>query len=350
MEALFPADASLPSATSPSPARPRPNPNSHRQRPRPSPHREKRATDRCILPPPFPPPSTSSGSSPHHLSRSTGPGSTPTCSVSGWRPNHAGHPGRGRERVGGPTGSGREATQGSVGGFESEILELDPNRRIVLRWGFVGPARTDGPVFDSRLTVTLTEAPGQSTRLTLVHERLEALRESMPQVATSVGAGWSMVLDRLASTSSGRLLPDPARQRRGSSGQVAGSQVASSRGTIGRPHPPSGGPRVQSPRRHSSAATAAPTDAATARPPTPSGAAAAGAADRLHIVPWLDPVADPHGLHPCSRYVELYWLGIVGPSTTWLLRRFSYGLEMHPGAGYRSRRDGPLAGPRREDG
>jgi hypothetical protein len=33
----------------------------------------------------------------------------------------------------------------------------------------------------------------------------------------------------------------------------------------------------------------------------------------LHVVPWPDPVADPHGVHPCSRYVELYWLGIIGP-------------------------------------
>ncbi len=50
----------------------------------------------------------------------------------------------------------------------------------------------------------------------------------------------------------------------------------------------------------------------------------------LRIVPWLDPVADPHGVHPCSRYVELYWLPVVGPSSTWLLRRLAYGLEMHP--------------------
>ena len=48
----------------------------------------------------------------------------------------------------------------------------------------------------------------------------------------------------------------------------------------------------------------------------------------LRIVPWVDPVADPHGVHPCSRYVELYWLGIIGPSTTWLLRRLSYGLDV----------------------
>ena len=50
---------------------------------------------------------------------------------------------------------------------------------------------------------------------------------------------------------------------------------------------------------------------------------------RVRIVPWVDPVADPHGVHPCSRYVELYWLGIIGPSTTWLLRRLNYGLELH---------------------
>ena len=49
----------------------------------------------------------------------------------------------------------------------------------------------------------------------------------------------------------------------------------------------------------------------------------------LRVVPWVDPVADPHGLHPCSRYVELYWLGVIGPSTAWLLRRLSYGLEIH---------------------
>jgi hypothetical protein len=49
----------------------------------------------------------------------------------------------------------------------------------------------------------------------------------------------------------------------------------------------------------------------------------------LHVVEWHDPVADPHGVHPCSRYVELYWLGVIGPSTTWLLRRLTYGLEVH---------------------
>ena len=26
-------------------------------------------------------------------------------------------------------------------------------------------------------------------------------------------------------------------------------------------------------------------------------------------------LADPHGVHPWSRYIELYWLGIIGPPT-----------------------------------
>jgi hypothetical protein len=50
--------------------------------------------------------------------------------------------------------------------------------------------------------------------------------------------------------------------------------------------------------------------------------------EKLRIVPWLDRLSDPHGVHPCSRYVEVYWLGILGPSTTLLLRRLTYGLEL----------------------
>jgi hypothetical protein len=41
-------------------------------------------------------------------------------------------------------------------------------------------------------------------------------------------------------------------------------------------------------------------------------------------------VVDQLGVHPCSRYVELYWLGILGPSTTFLLRRLAYGLDVRP--------------------
>ncbi len=53
----------------------------------------------------------------------------------------------------------------------------------------------------------------------------------------------------------------------------------------------------------------------------------------LQIRPWPDPVIDQRGVDPRSGYVEQYWLGILGPSTTWLLRRLVAGLEASP-AGY----------------
>ncbi len=85
-----------------------------------------------------------------------------------------------------------------VGGFDCELLELVPDSRLVFRWGFVGPARSDGPIFDSRLTITLRDAPGGTTLLTLVHEQLDDLATAMPDVARQVGSGWKSVLDKLA--------------------------------------------------------------------------------------------------------------------------------------------------------
>lgn len=89
--------------------------------------------------------------------------------------------------------SGREA-----GGFEAELLELVPDKRLVFRWGFAGPQRGDGPVFDSRLTVTFREDPVGSTLLTLVHEQLGELAAAMPGVADNVGPGWDSALGKLA--------------------------------------------------------------------------------------------------------------------------------------------------------
>ena len=43
----------------------------------------------------------------------------------------------------------------------------------------------------------------------------------------------------------------------------------------------------------------------------------------LPIVPWVDPVIDSLGFDPRSTYVETFWLGILGPSTTLLLRRIA---------------------------
>jgi uncharacterized protein YndB with AHSA1/START domain len=85
-----------------------------------------------------------------------------------------------------------------VGGFDCELAELVPGQRIVFRWGFVGPQRRGGPAFDSRLTVTLREAPGGGTVLTLVHEQLDDLAAALPEVAQNVGSGWEDVLRQLA--------------------------------------------------------------------------------------------------------------------------------------------------------
>jgi uncharacterized protein YndB with AHSA1/START domain len=86
----------------------------------------------------------------------------------------------------------------AAGGFDCELAELVPGQRIVFRWGFVGPEGRDGAAFDSLLTITLREAPGGATHLTLVHERLDDLAAAMPQVAANVGPGWEAVLDKLA--------------------------------------------------------------------------------------------------------------------------------------------------------
>ncbi|MDQ3146324.1 MAG: hypothetical protein M3R01_05245 [Actinomycetota bacterium] len=52
--------------------------------------------------------------------------------------------------------------------------------------------------------------------------------------------------------------------------------------------------------------------------------------DRLHIRPWPDPVIDAVGHDPRSSYVERFWLAVLGPSTTWLMRRMASGLEAEP--------------------
>lgn len=72
----------------------------------------------------------------------------------------------------------------------------------------------------------------------------------------------------------------------------------------------------------------------TATPPRPTGHAAPSPVPdpvTLAIVPWDDPVLEARGHDPRSEYVERFWLPILGPSTTWLLRRFARGFEEVPG-------------------
>jgi hypothetical protein len=51
---------------------------------------------------------------------------------------------------------------------------------------------------------------------------------------------------------------------------------------------------------------------------------------RLAVEPWPDPVIDQLGHDPRSTYVERFWLGVLGPSTVWLLRRVADQLDAHP--------------------
>lgn len=52
--------------------------------------------------------------------------------------------------------------------------------------------------------------------------------------------------------------------------------------------------------------------------------------DAVIVRPWPDPVIDVMGHDPRSHYVETYWLGVLGPSTTWLLRRIAIGFDSRP--------------------
>jgi hypothetical protein len=54
------------------------------------------------------------------------------------------------------------------------------------------------------------------------------------------------------------------------------------------------------------------------------------AATVLHLRPWADAVIDRVGHDARSTYVEKFWLGMLGPSTTWLLRLVAHRLDHEP--------------------
>ncbi len=53
-------------------------------------------------------------------------------------------------------------------------------------------------------------------------------------------------------------------------------------------------------------------------------------ASSLRVEPWIDPVIDTLGHDPRSLYVERFWLPIIGPTATWLLRHLAFGLDANP--------------------
>jgi hypothetical protein len=52
---------------------------------------------------------------------------------------------------------------------------------------------------------------------------------------------------------------------------------------------------------------------------------------RATIRPWIDPIVDRRGHDPRSHYVERYWLSVIGPTATWIMRRFAECFDTQPG-------------------
>ena len=64
--------------------------------------------------------------------------------------------------------------------------------------------------------------------------------------------------------------------------------------------------------------------------PVPAASATIGGPALVHVVAWPDPVVDGVGYDPRSQYVETFWLAVLGPTSTWLLRRLVAGLDRQP--------------------
>jgi uncharacterized protein YndB with AHSA1/START domain len=89
------------------------------------------------------------------------------------------------ERYRGTDGDGTELVVG-------RMFELDPPRRLVHGWRALYDPETAGEG-ESRVTWELEPMDGGVTKLTVVHDRLEA----SPKTAESVAGGWSWVLSGL---------------------------------------------------------------------------------------------------------------------------------------------------------
>jgi uncharacterized protein YndB with AHSA1/START domain len=93
------------------------------------------------------------------------------------------------ERVGGEHKVEMLDPDGDHHAFDSTILELVPDERIVMSWRFAPGAE------DTLLTVTFRDAEGGGTDLRLEHERITL---TPPLDSQSVDAGWNQTLAKLA--------------------------------------------------------------------------------------------------------------------------------------------------------
>jgi len=67
------------------------------------------------------------------------------------------------------------------------------------------------------------------------------------------------------------------------------------------------------------------------RPPRGHGVGLEADVESIRVLPWPDPVIDALGYDPRSWYVERFWLSVLGPTCTWLLRRIAAGFDTNPG-------------------
>ena len=50
----------------------------------------------------------------------------------------------------------------------------------------------------------------------------------------------------------------------------------------------------------------------------------------LWIEPWRDLITEENGHDPRSRYVEQFWLGVIGPTAAWLMRYVAHEFDSSP--------------------
>ncbi len=91
-------------------------------------------------------------------------------------------------------------------------------------------------------------------------------------------------------------------------------------------------PLVTVPPAPATADTSPPHSPPASRAPVPRpGPVSESGAVELWVEPWNELCRDSsRGHHPRSPYVELFWLGVLGPSATWLIRRLALRLEEAP--------------------
>lgn len=100
-------------------------------------------------------------------------------------------------RIGGRHRTEIAGRNGVRGAFVCQILDLVPDRRIVLTWSWVAdvPRPADPPQDGSIVTITLREAGPGSTELTLIHSRLGGAPD---EDGAGIAEAWRQALDKLA--------------------------------------------------------------------------------------------------------------------------------------------------------